>query len=168
MAVLAVPSVSELATFTGRLPASFGAFTGQALEQATLMFSIVTKLSAYPVDADLRQLAKNAIMELADRLLLEQPYQSVKAGPFQSETIGSYSYSRSTQTAVTAAAGIKTGLFWWDLAIDELTVAGQSVLAHGSVKSSIDGLYRAADGDVFVASAADEAGASSPPYIRIS
>lgn len=167
--MLPAPTVDDLSTFTGRPAASFGVFASQALAQATLMFSVLTRLAEYPDDPDLEQLAKNAIMEMSDRLILEQPYQAIKAGPFQSESIGSYSYSRRSETAVKAQAGLKTGLFWWDTALDELTLPGQSVLAHGSIDTIPDGLVRRpSDGNWTVMNAADEDGWSGPPYVRIS
>src|SRR3954462_13829194 len=102
----------ERALFPARSVASFSAFADEALSQASLMFSIVTGLQAYPDDQDLEQLARNAIMELADRLLLEQPYAELVPRPFQSETIGSYNYGRSTATTAKIQNGQKTGLFW--------------------------------------------------------
>lgn len=143
--MLSAPTVADLATFTGRAQPSFGTFAAQALAQATLLFSVVTKLSDYPADADLAQLAKNAIMEMADRLYLEQPNAQVKASPFQSETIGSYSYSKGS-TFHKAKEGEHTGLFWWDLAIDELRVSDSGFLASGSIKTD-NGLYVATDTD---------------------
>src|SRR3954470_21512168 len=116
--MLSAPTRIELAVFTGRSVNTYPPFADEALAQAALLFSIVTKLTAYPADPDLLKLAKYAIMEMADRLILEQPYASIKSGPFQTETIGSYSYSKVTQTSRTAQQGLKTGLFWWDVAID--------------------------------------------------
>lgn len=168
--LLPVPTVAELAEFTGRPEPSFPAFAPEALEQADLMFSIVTKLAEYPAEPDLMQLAKNAIMELADRMILEQPYYATLAGPFQSETIGSYSYSKASASAKTAMQG-KTGLFWWDLAVDELTVAGTSGHAHGAIAIYNDGLQLLSDGTFKVKEAAEYAGACANggmPYIRIS
>lgn len=166
--MLAAPTSDDLAAFAGRPATTLGAFAPQALAQATLMFTIVTGLSDLPDDPDLRQLALNAIMELADRILLEQPYQAIAAGPFQTETLGSYSYSRITATTSRVQQGIKTGLLWWDLAIDTLTVAGSTVLGHGSVQVLPDGLRRAPDGPWTVVNAAEEDGPGRPPYVRIS
>jgi hypothetical protein len=165
--VLTAPTVSELATFSGRSVSMFGDFAPQALAQASLMFSIVTKLSAYPDDPDMAQLARNAILEMADRLLLEQPFAEAVVRPFQSETIGNYSYSRTTTTSGKVQNGLKTGLFWWDIAVDELTVAGVAVTASGSIRVDLDGVERGPDGAwMIVNPAADEA--DRPPYIRIS
>lgn len=164
--MLAVPTVAELVTFTGRPEATFGTFVAQALAQATLMFSIVTKLTDYPADPDLVQLAVNAILEMADRLLLEQPYAAIKSGPFQTETIGSYSYSRMTATATKIQSGGKSGLFWWDLAVDELSVAGASLVSSFSIQSDIPGLLADVDGGMHLVNPAY--GVDRPPYIRIS
>lgn len=165
--MLTPPTPQDLADFTGRPAVASNAFAGNALEQAALMFTIGTKLTDYPDEPDKAKLARFAILEMADRLLLEQAYAQIKANPFQSETIGSYSYSRATQTAKTVAQGLKTGLFWWDTAIYELTVAEQAVSAHGSIKVDIDGLVRTGPDQYQVV---DEASAEAdrPVYIRIS
>lgn len=166
--MLPVPTRAELAVFTGRLFNTFPVYADQALAQATLMLSIVTKLTAYPDDPDLTQLAKYAILEMADRLILEQPYQSIKSGPFQTETIGSYSYSKVTPTSRNASQGIKTGLFWWDLAIDELSVPGSSDIGHGSIAVEFDGLTQLDDGSYVLRNVAEDEESPTPPYIRIS
>lgn len=167
--MLPVPTQIDLATFTGRSTSTFGGFADQALAQATLMLSIVTKLTELPDDPDLKQLANNAIMELADRILLEQPFQSLKAGPFQTETIGSYSYSRLTPTLTKVQQGIKTGLLWWDLAVDELSLPGSSVLSHGSIDEIPDGLVRSdTTGMWTIKNAADGQDNDGMPYVRIS
>lgn len=165
--MLPVPTLADLSTFTGRPAATFAAFADQALAQATLMFTIVTRRSELPEDPDLAQLAVNAILELADRILLEQPYVEYLAAPFQTETVMSYSYSRVTPTITKIGQGKLSGLWWWDLAVDQLSMPGSSVLAHGSIDVLPDGLHRKAAGGWEVRNAADEEG-SGPPYIRIS
>ena len=62
--MLTPPLETDLATFTGRPAGSFGAFAAEALEQAALLFSIVTKRTGYPEDPDLAKLARYAIMEM--------------------------------------------------------------------------------------------------------
>lgn len=166
--MLPAPTQSDLETFTGRPAATFGTFADQALAQATLMLTLVTGLTALPDDPDLAQLAKNAIMELADRLLLEQPFQSIKAGPFQTETIGSYSYSRVTPTATKVQQGIKTGLLWWDLAVDKLSVPGSSLLGHGSIDEIPEGLVRSPQTGMWIIQNAGDEDDGDMPYIRIS
>lgn len=169
--MLTAPSIDELADFTGRPAASMDAFASEALEQSALLFTIVTKLTDYPDDPDKAMLAKYAILEMADRLLLEQPYQAIKAGPFQTETIGSYSYSRigfnrSTASALKAESGVKSDLFWWDLAVEELSAAGASWVSSTSIHTGIDGVCRTGDGGLAVFDPSFEA--DRPPYIRIS
>ncbi len=167
--MLPAPTITDLEAFTGRPAATFGGFAPQALEQATLMFTIVTGLTELPTEPDKVKLANYAIMELADRILLEQPFQAIKAGPFQSESIGSYSYSRVTATSSKVQAGLKTGLWWWDLALDELTVAGTSVIGHGSVGPNPDGLILdGGTGEYVIVNAAENDGGNQPPYVRIS
>lgn len=164
--MLAPPVRADLALFTGRPLTTFGAFADQALLQAALMFTVVTKLDDYPDDPDLRQLATNAILEMADRLLLEQPFAEVSTRPFQSETIGSYTYSRVTATSVKVQNGSKTGLFWWDVAVDELTAPGALLTAHGSIKVDNSDIQSSQDGELYVVNPAE--GTDRPPYVRIS
>lgn len=165
--MLAPPTVAELATFTGRPVNTYSGFAAQALAQATLMFQVVTKLEDYPEDPQLLQLAMNAILEMADRLVLEQPFAEVSTRPFQSETIGSYTYSRSTATAAKVQNGSKTGLFWWDVAVDELAMPGALITAHGSIKVDNSGDLRVGqDRQLHVVSPAEDA--DWPPYVRIS
>lgn len=130
--MLPVPTIEDLSDFTGRPSDSYGPFAESALRQATLLFSLLTRLTAYPTDPDQAQLATMAILQMADRIYLEQPNAQIKAGPFQSETIGSYSYSKAAQLAISASAeGSKTGLIWWDLALQNLTLPGMSnVTSH--------------------------------------
>lgn len=132
--MLTVPTLENLATFTGRNIATFASFANQALTQATLLFSIRAGLSDYPTEPDKHQLAINGILDLADRLYLEQPFAQLKATPFNAETIGSYSYSKGTPTAVKAAKGQTTGLLWWDMAIEELSQVSRSLVAFSSIQ----------------------------------
>lgn len=148
--MLPAPTLAYLAQFTGRAESSFTDFADQALVQATLLFSVITKRTEYPDDADAAQLAINAICEMADRIYLEQPYQAAKATPYTSETIGSYSYAKGGYAAK-AKDGQRTGLFWWDLAIDELSLAERSTVTSGSVSAlERDHIYLDGDGDRFV------------------
>lgn len=130
--MLVAPTVDDLAAFTGRDVDGYSPFADKALEQATLLFQVITHLDSYPTDPTKEALARNAIVEMANRLYLEQGFAETIASPFQSETIGSYSYAKSA-TAIAARSGEATGLLWWDLAIDELTVAGLSDVGSGSV-----------------------------------
>lgn len=120
-----VPTLSQLSTFSGRPESTYLAFTDQALAQATLLFSLQTGMTVPPEDENLSSLALNAILQMADSLYLAQPYVPLKAKPFQSETIGSYSYSmgsgqfRESISFLKAQVGHYTGLIWWDLAMRE-------------------------------------------------
>lgn len=152
--MLPVPTTEDLAEFTGRAADTYGDFAAQALAQATLLFSVITKRDDFPDDADDRQLALSAILELADRIYLEQPHQATKASPFSSESIGSYSYSKNVLAQ--SKQGERSGLFWWDLAIDELTLVSRSLVSSGSVSAlERDHLYDGDDGRRYVLGPAD-------------
>lgn len=110
-----------LAAFTGRPKASFPTFvTASAIPQALLLFKMGTCLAS-PDDLtdDQKQLVDFAIMSMADAIHLSQPYQTALASPFNSESIGSYSYSKVAKKTV---AGEATGIEWFDLAVDKLSV----------------------------------------------
>ena len=130
--MLTPPTVADLAAFTGRAEAGYTAFAPTALAQAALLLSLITGLSDYPDDETLNQLARNAIMEMADRVYLEQPYAQIISGPFQAETIGSYSYSKSS-SVYKASTGLRMGLLWWDLAVLLLSVGTATNITSGAI-----------------------------------
>lgn len=165
--MLSAPTIDQLAAFTGRDAGSYAEFATNALQQATLLFSLVTRNTDMPSDPTQAALALNAILEMANRLYLEQDYAELTSSPFQSETIGSYTYSMKTSTALKASSGGDTGLIWWDLALDLLSAPGSAITASGSVGGGFDAVLgvdvngrrgiRNPDGD-----------ADLPPYHRIS
>lgn len=128
---LAPPTVADLANFTGRDSNTFSNFAPTALDQATLLFYLATELVEYPDDVELAKLSKYGIMDMADKIYLSQKYAEASASPFQSESIGSYSYSKMTQ-AVKKKSG--TGVMWFDLAVSKLKAAGSIVGQTGSIE----------------------------------
>lgn len=147
--MLPVPTVAQLAGFTGRPENTFGAYAAQALAQAALLLGINTALTALPDDADHAQLAVNAILEMADRLYLDQPYALDKARPFVSESTLDYSYSKGG-VAAKAKNGQPTGLLWWDLAVRELISGDQLLTAGGSIIADTGGVYQGDDGSLAI------------------
>ena len=128
---LAPPTVAELATFTGRASNTFSAFAPEALTQAALLFYFATGLEDYPEDFQLASLAKYGILDMADKIYLSQPYKQTTNSPFQSETIGSYSYSKMSQAT---KKGDATGVMWFDLAVNKLRAGGTGIGASGSIE----------------------------------
>lgn len=124
-----VPNVQQLAAFSGRPVASYTGYAQSALLQATLLFTILTELSAddYSTLApDDQVLSTQGILAYSDYIYLRQPYQQALANPFLTETIGSYSYSkppgvemRNVQ-AQELGANV-TGVMLWDTAIQYLS-----------------------------------------------
>ncbi len=154
------PTVANLAAFSGRDATLYTPYATAVLEQAALAFQFATGLTEVPTDPDKAKLAGYAIMELADKLYLQQAYASSSASPFQSETIGSYTYSKGSPSSTLdkATRGVKLGLFWWDLAIAELGVPGiTGSVASGSIKVWEDELGVDAEGNKGVITPADEA-----------
>jgi hypothetical protein len=123
-----VPTPAELADYTGRPLVSYTSYVNSALLQATMMFTILSELSADDytgMQPDFQQLANMGVMAMADYLYLRWPYQQVIASPLQTEEIGSYSYSKPVQVQARNAQAIevtadKTGVDMFDLAIRRL------------------------------------------------
>jgi hypothetical protein len=122
---IVAPSVAQLSDFSGRPLNSYGPYADQALLQAAVMFMLVTELQDMPTDPFEAQIAQFGILHYADTLVLEQPYQQVLHNPFQSETMGSTSYSKPVayargNAATNALKGEQTGITWFDFAIQKL------------------------------------------------
>jgi hypothetical protein len=171
--MLPVPTVANLADFSGRPVPTFTAYAATALAQATLMFSVATGMDDYPDDPDLKLVALYAILEMADKLVLEQPYVLMKAAPFQSESIGSYNYSKSASLARATAIGAATaedigaGLFWWATAMDLFRQADVLLTASGSIAAYEDGLVEGPNG-LHIENPVQRYELDRPAYIRIS
>lgn len=123
-----IPTVADLANYSGRAVNSYTVWANEALAQATLLFVLTVELAVPPdpvADPAKSQLALNAILQMADDVYLRQPYVPMMAKPVQSETIGSYEYNkglgafRETPSFLKAQIGHYTGLLWWDLAVRE-------------------------------------------------
>lgn len=156
--MLAVPGTDEMADFNGTEEDDLSTFAPQALLQSTLLLTLVTGLSAYPDDDDLEQLAKNAILEMAWDIYYKQlaKYAQTQASPLQSESIGSYSYSKGSP-AFKAKNNEKTGLFWWDLAIERLGSDGNSRVGTGSLQVFEPAIQVDAEGTTWVLGPGDVA-----------
>lgn len=113
-------TATDLAGFSGRPEASYSAYAASAIAQATLLFRLATGLTDWPTDADAVQLATFAIEAMADTFVLSQPFQAAVVAPFQSETIGGYSYSKAMRQLL---AGQPTGVMWFDLAVQRLGIS---------------------------------------------
>jgi hypothetical protein len=128
---LVSPTIADLAAFSGRDSSSFGDYASEALTQATLLFYLATGLEAYPTDSQLLQLAKYGILDMADKIYLSQPYREATASPYQSETIGTYSYSKAVSAV---KKGDATNVMWFDLAVSKLQSKDNAIGASGSIQ----------------------------------
>jgi hypothetical protein len=128
-------SKQDLADFSGRPVASYTSYAEKsAIPQALLLFKIGTCLASpgdlSPVHQELLDMA---IVSMADGIYLSQPFMQVKASPFSSETIGSYSYSK---VAAAVAAKVETGIEWFDIATSTLSVCdeiGEPTISFGGI-----------------------------------
>lgn len=142
--MLPLPTIAELADYSGRPEASYTSYANSTILQSALMLTVVTELT--PDDwpnlgaltngvlstADAQMLVTNGILAMADYLYLRQPYQQIIASPLMNESIGSYSYGKAEQEVARNAAalevnGERTGVTFYDMAVQYLakrTLAG--------------------------------------------
>lgn len=154
--MLASPTIQDLATFTGRQTTDFNSYVTEALAQATLLFYLATDLNDYPENTSLATLAKNGILDMADKIYLGQPYREVSASPYQSETIGSYSYSKA---ATAIKRGDATGILWFDLAVNKLKAGSNTIGASGSIQGmEWDNIEYTAEGNAKLVGPKDQKG----------
>lgn len=127
--MIPVPTILQLATFSGRDESSYTSYAESALIQVCIQFTIVTEITADEFSAlppDDLLLANQAILAYADFIYLKHPYQQVEASPLLSETIGSYSYSKpppiEMRNVQAQELGVTlTGVDLWDIAIQYLS-----------------------------------------------
>lgn len=133
--MIPVPTVAQLAEFSGRPETSYTSYANSALLQACIIFVTVTEVGYgdasnttdfMALNADDQLLANQGILAYSDWIYLRQPYQQMIANPAMSETIGSYSYSKPPPIQVRNVAaqelGIgSTGVELWDSAIQYLS-----------------------------------------------
>ena len=127
--MITVPTISQLSQFSGRPESSYTSYAESALLQACLQFTIITELGSADYQAlspDDKTLATQGILAYADWVYLRQPYQSAIANPLESETIGSYTYSKpppvEMRNVQAQELGLSmTGIPLWDLAVQMLS-----------------------------------------------
>lgn len=115
MAFTPALTLTDLASFSGRSEDSYrlADYVDEIISQATDLLQLATGLSEWPSDPLNARLAKRGVLDMADALYLSQAHRKAVISPFQSETIGSYSYSKAARQI---AGGFPTGIGWFDLA----------------------------------------------------
>ena len=112
LAIYPVPTVSDLAVFSGRDEATYTSYANAALLQSTIRFTFLTEVTD-PASftgynalsaGDQQVLALNGICSLADSIYLQFPYQGVAASPLNSETIGTWTYTKNVQVGAGSRA----------------------------------------------------------------
>lgn len=122
MAAYPAYTVTDLAGFSGRDVSTYEntGYATTAIAQAQLLFKLGTcQPNVWPDDPTMAELARMAVLSMADSIYIVQPFQKVLANPFSSESIGSYSYSK---VAGAVMGGLPTGITWFDLAVSKLSV----------------------------------------------
>lgn len=150
---LSPPTLAQLSEFSGRPESEYSSFAGQALIQAAFLMQYATELTEYPDDPYNAQLLTFGILDAADNIYLAQQYKQVRANPFASETIGSYSY---TKIFTAIQRNEPTGATWFDMAVQELSLKAGFHASKGVSVFERDDLAIDTDtGNVFVAGPAN-------------
>jgi uncharacterized protein YbaA (DUF1428 family) len=130
--VIPVPTLTQLAEYSGRPEVSYTSYAASALIQAVIIFTAATEINYgntsdfAALNSDDQQLAIYAILAYADWTYLKQPYQQMIANPAMSEVIGDYSFSKPPPVQVrnvqAQELGIgSTGIELWDTAVQMLS-----------------------------------------------
>lgn len=99
------------------------AVAAQVIREAILLFKIGTCLTELPTSPLQREIAMTAIHAMADAFEAEKRNAEQLQSPFQSESIGSYNYSKISGLIY---SGVPTGIGWFDIAIQQLSVCGRN------------------------------------------
>ena len=125
------PSIdaAALADFSGREAGLYPQqYTAQAVKQTILWFKVATCLEEFPDSGTDREVAEMALLQMANMLIDLQEHAAALNTPFQSESLGSYSYSK---IAGAISSGMPTGVHWFDTAVDRLSQCSLVGLADG-------------------------------------
>ena len=119
---LTLPTVDDLVSFWGDAAEDVDEDRAQLLlELAASLLWTATGLDADPEDSRLALLVKYAILDMAVYLFITRDSINESYGPFQSERIGSYSYSKAyTQAVRNASSGTPTGVLFFDKLLEFL------------------------------------------------
>lgn len=115
MALDPKPSGADLDTFSHDETAVFtGPQKVQAIDQASVLLWMATKVDAFTGDETLDKIIRWAVLDMAWSLLVKTENKTAMNSPFSSERIGSYSYSKALRQV---QAGQGTGVEWFDVAV---------------------------------------------------
>lgn len=120
---LTPPTVEELETFRHdeAFPEDEHEYLDFILQMATDAVWVFTGVDSYPKDARKTRIFQYAIMDLTLWLLSQAEHRDEINAPFNSERIGSYSYSKMQQ----ASRGEDTGIYWLNLLFAMLRSPGE-------------------------------------------
>jgi len=107
------PGTDELAEFMAVSESSLDPRSESMLQQATDLMAMATALEVYPATRCGRMM-RNGILDMAWALLVGLANRTEQYSPFNSERIGSYSYSKAVAAVL---AGEATGVPMFDMAV---------------------------------------------------
>lgn len=162
--MLAAPDLDAFALFLTVPVQTLGAADTQALKQSAFLLQLLSGCEDYPTEEPCKTLFDNAIMDMANWMKNTLPFVAAASSPFQSETIGSYSYSKNFRNVL--LSGLKggdatTGVMWFDLAVSNCGcgLEEDSLVSSGGITVfEHDEVYVAADGRRWVLGPEDVVG----------
>jgi len=124
---LSPPSMDELATFMGVSESDLDERAEAMLQMATDLMSLASAATVWPEGACGR-LMTQGILDMAWKLMVDLDHREETFGPYSSERIGSYSYSKmGQQVASSLTAGEPSGVPFFDAAVRCASGVGNTV-----------------------------------------
>lgn len=131
-APLTPPTIPEYEQFTNEETADSDAgWITFMLQASTDAFWAFTGWTTYPTDERMARITRYAIMDLASWLLSQNEHRDEINSPFNSERIGSYSYSKMQR----AAQSQDSGIYWLDMLFRLLANQGADGLGNSWVSA---------------------------------
>lgn len=115
MALSPLPTSADLSTFShGETDVFTGPQRVQAIDQAAVLLWIATRIENYTADETIDKIIRWAILDMAWSLLVKTENKTASNSGFNSERIGSYSYSIAMSRVQSSQP---TGVNWFDAAV---------------------------------------------------
>lgn len=117
----------------------------QSLVQSTFLAGVLSGcFNECPTEEPCAQMFKYAVFDMARWIGLTQQWTAVLASPYQSETIGGYTYSKAMKTSLLQGwqtGRWNTGVFWFDLFLYECSCGPGNVSSDAITVFEHDSVY---------------------------
>lgn len=122
----------DLARFTGREIDYFDSFVMESIDQAGDLFEIATDLTVFPTQGIDGRIARRGVLAMAEAIYEGNAYRDLRASPFRTETIGTYTYALAESNVL---SGVPSGVAWFDIAVERLRADTGSSISGSSISA---------------------------------